>query len=84
MIIQSANNNFSEIQVIGFDADDTLWENEDIFLNAQKEFKEILKNYSSNFDEELLKIEKENLDKYGYGVKGFILSLIETSIFSLE
>jgi len=84
MIIQSANNNFSEIQVIGFDADDTLWENEDIFLNAQKEFKEILKNYSSNFDEELLKIEKENLDKYGYGVKGFILSLIETSIYVSE
>jgi len=84
MIIKSANNNFSEIQVIGFDADDTLWENEDIFLNAQKEFKEILKNYSSNFDEELLKIEKENLDKYGYGVKGFILSLIETSIYVSE
>ena len=84
MIIQSANNNFSEIQVIGFDADDTLWENEDIFLNAQKEFKEIFKNYSSNFDEELLKIEKENLDKYGYGVKGFILSLIETSIYVSE
>ena len=84
MIIQSANNNFSEIQVIGFDADDTLWENEDIFLNAQKEFKDILKNYSSNFDEELLKIEKENLDKYGYGVKGFILSLIETSIYVSE
>jgi len=70
VIIQSANNNFSEIQVIGFDADDTLWENEDIFLNTQKEFKEILKNYSSNFDEELLKIEKENLDKYGYVLKG--------------
>ena len=84
MIIKSANNNFSEIQVIGFDADDTLWENEDIFLNAQKEFKEIFKNYSSNFDEELLKIEKENLDKYGYGVKGFILSLIETSIYVSE
>jgi len=74
------NKHYSEIKVIGFDADDTLWKNEGIFLNAQREYKTILKNFSKNLDEELLKIEKLNLGKYGYGIKGFILSMIETSI----
>ena len=70
----------SEIKVIGFDADDTLWENEDIFLEAQNELKIILKEYVDNLDDELLKTEKLNLELYGYGIKGFILSAIETSI----
>ena len=68
-----------EIEVIGFDADDTLWKNEDLFFEAQNEIKDILKQNSNNFDKELLKIEKSNLDFYGYGIKGFILSIIETS-----
>ena len=68
-----------EIEVIGFDADDTLWKNEDLFFEAQKEIKDILKQNSNNFDKELLKTEKSNLDFYGYGIKGFILSIIETS-----
>ena len=67
-----------EIKVIGFDADDTLWENEDLFFEAQNEIKNILKQNSKNFDKELLKTEKSNLDIYGYGIKGFILSIIET------
>ena len=68
-----------EIEVIGFDADDTLWKNEDLFFEAQNEIKDILKQNLNNFDKELLKIEKSNLDFYGYGIKGFILSIIETS-----
>ena len=68
-----------EIEVIGFDADDTLWKNEDLFFEAQNEIKDILKQNSNNFDKELLKTEKSNLDFYGYGIKGFILSIIETS-----
>ena len=68
-----------EIEVIGFDADDTLWKNEDLFFEAQNEIKDILKQNSNNFDNELLKTEKSNLDFYGYGIKGFILSIIETS-----
>ena len=68
-----------EIKVIGFDADDTLWKNEDLFFEAQNEIKDILKQNSNNFDKELLKTEKSNLDFYGYGIKGFILSIIETS-----
>jgi putative hydrolase of the HAD superfamily len=67
-----------EIKVIGFDADDTLWENEDLFFEAQNEIKNILKQNSKNFDKKLLKTEKSNLDIYGYGIKGFILSIIET------
>ena len=69
----------NEIEVIGFDADDTLWKNEDLFFEAQNEIKDILKQNSNNFDKELLKTEKSNLDFYGYGIKGFILSIIETS-----
>ncbi len=68
-----------EIKVIGFDADDTLWENEDLFFEAQNEIKDILKLNSNNFDKEVFKTEKSNLDIYGYGIKGFILSIIETS-----
>mgnify|MGYP003956573067 FL=1 len=80
MFVMQDNKHYSEIKVIGFDADDTLWKNEGIFLNSQREYKTILKNFSKNLDEELLKIEKLNLGKYGYGIKGFILSMIETSI----
>tara|TARA_B100001057_G_C22654201_1_gene873320 strand:+ start:229 stop:945 length:717 start_codon:yes stop_codon:yes gene_type:complete len=66
--------------VVGFDADDTLWENENIFYETQIKFKNILKNYADFSEKEFIKIEKENLNYYGYGVKGFILSLIEASI----
>lgn len=69
-----------EIKLIGFDADDTLWKNEDLFLNALNEIKDILKINSNNFDKEVFKTEKSNLDIYGYGIKGFILSIIETSV----
>ena len=69
-----------EIKLIGFDADDTLWKNEDLFFDAQNKIKNILKQKSNKFDEDLLKTERLNLDIYGYGIKGFILSLIETSV----
>ena len=69
-----------EFEAIGFDVDDTLWENETLFYNAQKRFQDLLKDQTDQFLQELLKIEKQNLEFYGYGIKGFILSLIETSI----
>ena len=50
-----------KIEVIGFDADDTLWKNEDLFFEAQNEIKDILKQNSNNFDKELLKIEKSKI-----------------------
>ncbi|MAC62081.1 MAG: HAD family hydrolase [SAR116 cluster bacterium] len=69
-----------EIELIGFDADDTLWENENIFHDAQKQISKVLENHNYNFNRELFNIEKKNLEYYGYGIKGFILSLIETSL----
>ena len=48
--------------------------------HMQNKFNKILKNYSGKLDKELFKVEKENLGKYGFGIKGFILLVIETSI----
>ena len=69
-----------EFEAIGFDVDDTLWENETLFYNAQKRFQDLLKDHTDQSLQELLKIEKQNLEFYGHGIKGFILSPIETSI----
>ena len=63
-------------QIIGFDADDTLWENEVFFQRAQIQFIE-LHPHINDPEEVILQIEKENIKFYGYGIKGFILSLLE-------
>jgi len=70
----------SSVKVIGFDADDTLWENETFFREAEHEFALILKEFMSEEDimRELYKVEMSNMPVYGYGIKAFILSLIET------
>ena len=65
-------------QTIGFDADDTLWENEVFFHKAQIKFKK-LHPHIKDPDEEIFQIEKKNIKLYGYGIKGFTLSLIEAS-----
>ena len=71
-----------KIQVIGFDADDTLWENEMLFRNTEKAFFELLEKYEvqHRLSQELYKTEIENLKVYGYGIKGFMLSMIETAL----
>ena len=73
---------FENIQVIGFDADDTLWVNETYFRDAEKKFAEILGKYEarSKVDHELYEIEIRNLKLYGYGIKGFMLSMVECAI----
>ncbi len=73
---------FSNIKVIAFDADDTLWVNEPYFRNAEKEFCELLKDFISEEEcnQLLYKIEMQNLPLYGYGIKPFALSLIEAAI----
>lgn len=73
---------FKNIKVIGFDADDTLWVNEPYFKETENEFCELLNEYYSSdiVSNELFKTEIQNLELYGYGVKAFILSLIETAI----
>ena len=66
---------------IGFDADDTLWHNERLFSMTQKKFRGILKEHAPDLvDRQLLDTEKKNLQVFGYGIKGFVLSMIETSI----
>jgi putative hydrolase of the HAD superfamily len=71
-----------EIRVIGLDADDTLWHNETIFERVHERYRELLSRYhdATTVDRTLLATESRNLDLYGYGVKGFTLSAIETAI----
>jgi putative hydrolase of the HAD superfamily len=71
-----------DIQVIAFDADDTLWVNETYFREAEEVFAELLSKYETKnkIDQELFKIEIKNLAIYGYGIKGFVLSMIECAL----
>jgi len=73
---------FKDIKVIGFDADDTLWVNETYFRETEERFAELLEGYETKnkIDQELFKVEMKNLELYGYGVKGFVLSMIETAL----
>jgi putative hydrolase of the HAD superfamily len=68
--------------VIAFDADDTLWHNEVLYTETQDKFKELLSDYLSAdaVEEALYRTEKQNLHHYGYGIKSFALSMIETAI----
>ena len=67
--------------VIAFDADDTLWHNESIFTMTQQKFREMLSSYRPEVvDQTLSSTQLKNLKHFGYGIKGFILSMIETSI----
>ena len=69
-------------RVIGFDADDTLWHNENIFEHVHERYRELLAQYhdAATVDRTLFATEMRNLALYGYGVKGFMLSAIETAI----
>ena len=68
------------IKFIAFDADDTLWENELYFQEFENEYCKLLSSYlpASSVSEELFKTEMKNLHLYGYGLKGMMLSMIET------
>lgn len=70
------------LSTIAFDADDTLWENEHIFVLTQERFTDFLKDYApaESLYKSLLDTEWKNLQYYGYGIKGFTLSMIETAI----
>ncbi|MDA9008223.1 HAD hydrolase-like protein [Flavobacteriaceae bacterium] len=73
---------YENCKVIAFDADDTLWVNETYFRDAEKKFAKILSKYETEnkVDQELFKIEMKNLELYGYGIKGFVLSMIECAL----
>ena len=67
---------------IGFDADDTLWHNERFFQATQARFTAVLADYTDadHLHDRLLAAERRNLGHYGFGIKGFVLSMIETAI----
>ena len=73
---------YNNIKVVAFDADDTLWVNETYFRDAELEFAKLLAKYetANKIDQELFKKEIENLRFYGYGIKGFVLSMIECAL----
>ena len=72
----------SSIKILGLDADDTLWQNEEFFRLTQDRFADMLSAYMppDPLHEELLTAERRNLGRYGYGIKGFLLSMVETAI----
>jgi putative hydrolase of the HAD superfamily len=72
----------TRLVAIGFDADDTLWHNERFFRLSQDRFAEMLADHAPReaLDARLLAAERRNLGRYGYGVKGFTLSMIETAL----
>lgn len=71
-----------DIRIIAFDADDTLWINEPYFRDAERKFCTLFSDVisSEEVSEELLKTEKRNMPLYGYGIKAFTLSMIETAV----
>ncbi len=72
-----------EIDVVGIDADDTLWHNETYFADAQATFVQILAPWTPEGQDVLAlhdATERANLELFGYGIKGFTLSMVETAI----
>jgi putative hydrolase of the HAD superfamily len=69
-------------EMVGFDADDTLWHNEKLYQEAQAGFRELLNRYGTPelINETFHLTEMRNLGQFGYGIKGFALSMIEAAI----
>ncbi|WP_265499876.1 HAD family hydrolase [Paracoccus beibuensis] len=70
------------IKAIGLDADDTLWENETFFRVTEAEFRRLLAEHgdAEAIASRLFDAERANLARYGYGIKGFMLSMIQTAV----
>jgi len=70
------------IEIIAFDADDTLWHTESQYAHAQEAFKQIVSKYADSevVDKTLYETEMRNLESFGYGIKSFTLSMIEAAI----
>lgn len=70
------------VTTVAFDADDTLWHNEVFYVSTQERFAELLGTHAEadHLADRLLEAERRNLGRYGYGIKGFMLSMIETAI----
>jgi putative hydrolase of the HAD superfamily len=74
--------NFDSISTIAFDADDTLWVNETYFRDTEARFAALLDRFETRntLDQQLFLKEMQNLPVYGYGIKGFMLSMVECAI----
>ncbi len=70
------------LDVIAFDADDTLWHSESLYAATQAEYRHLLSGYATpdRIDAVLHATEMRNLALYGYGIKGFALSMIEAAL----
>lgn len=70
------------VDVIAFDADDTLWHNEPLFTLTKEKFERLLLKYHSQewVGRKLDETEMRNIEHFGYGIKGFTLSMIETAV----
>lgn len=70
------------LAAIAFDADDTLWHNERFFRLTQDRLAELLADFAprDRLEERLMAAERRNLGRYGFGIKGFMLSMIETAL----
>ncbi len=73
---------YKNIKVIAFDADDTLWVNEPYFQATEHQFCLLLSQYmeEKQLSKILLQTEIKNIPIYGYGIKGFVLSMLETAL----
>ena len=73
---------YKDIKVVAFDADDTLWINETYFREAEHQFAKLFTAFETEnkIEQELFKTEIKNLELYGYGVKGFMLSMVECAL----
>ncbi|MEQ1944059.1 HAD family hydrolase [Mesorhizobium sp. VNQ89] len=72
----------SRLTTIGFDADDTLWQNEQFYQMTQARFLEMLKEHTDGGElpDRLLAVMMRNIKTYGFGIKSFTLSMVETAI----
>ncbi len=72
----------TDIRTVAFDADDTLWHHQNLFEETQEKFRALLRPYHPDawINENLHDTEMRNLRHFGYGVKGFMLSMVETAI----
>ena len=70
------------IKTIAFDADDTLWHNEPYFDEAQERFCQLFQDFASSQEilGSILNHQVKNLPLYGFGIKAFTLSMIETAL----
>jgi len=70
------------VSLVGFDADDTLWHSESHFAVTEEKFRSLVEPWvpADTVDEALLNQERSNLELFGYGVKGFTLSMVETAV----